>query len=292
MQNDSKYLKFAVIIPAYNEEEHLSKCLESLLNQTLKPHKIIVVDDSSTDTTGEIIKAFENKNAIITSVYQTSEAKHLPGQKVINAFKKGLNSVNLKDFDIICKFDADLIFPSIYLKKINKVFKDNEKIGLCGGVCSVDNNEGNWQTENLTNLDHIRGALKAYRVKAFEDIGGLDPQMGWDTADEFKLRYKKWKIKVLQDLSVKHLKPTATSYQDSYFKKQGQVFYALRYGFLLTLIAALKIAKQRNQLSKYKMVLTSYQNSKSENLNFLLSREEGQFLRQYRWKQIWRKLLA
>ncbi|RRO16402.1 glycosyltransferase [Flavobacteriaceae bacterium 14752] len=291
MPSENKQLKFAVIIPAYNEEEHLSKCLESLLQQSLKPQKIVVVDDSSTDSTAEIIKQFEKTNSTISYVLNTSKAQHLPGQKVINAFKKGLNSLNLKDFDIICKFDADLIFPSIYLEKINKVFKDNEKTGLCGGVCSIEN-EGNWQTENLTNSDHIRGALKAYRAKAFEDIGGLDSQMGWDTADEFKLRYKKYEIKVLQDLSVKHMKPTATSYKDSYFEKQGQVFYALRYGFLLTLIAALKIAKQRNQLSKYKIVLTFYQKSKSENLNFLLSREEGQFLRQYRWKQIWRKIFV
>ncbi|MGX1024103.1 glycosyltransferase family 2 protein [Flavobacterium sp. CS20] len=289
MQNVAKHLKFAVIIPAYNEEEHLSKCLKSLLNQTLKPHTIVVVDDSSTDNTGEIIKAFENKNTIITSIYQASETKHLPGQKVINAFKKGLNSLNLNDFDIICKFDADLIFPSHYLEEINKAFVSDKKIGLCGGVCSVENS-GRWQTEKLTNLDHIRGALKAYRVEAFKDIGGLPSQMGWDTADEFKLRYKKWKINVLHNLPVKHLKPTATSYQDSYFKKQGQVFYALRYSFLLTLIASLKIAKQRNQLSKFKVVLNSYLKSKNKKLNFLLSREEGQYLRHYRWNQIWRKL--
>lgn len=290
MQHDSKNLKIVIIIPAYNEEKYLSKCLESLLKQTLLPHKIVVVDDSSTDNTKKIIKQFENEHALINYVCQSSEDKHIPGQKVINAFNKGLKILNIKDFDLVCKFDADLIFPSNYLKKVSEVFVSDDKIGLCGGVCSIEK-EGHWQTEQLTNSDHIRGALKAYRVVAFEDIGGLVSQMGWDTADEFKLRFKEWKINLIQDLTVKHLKPTAMTYQDIYFKKQGEVFYALRYGFFLTLIAALKIAKQKHQLSQYRVVLKSYQNSKSQKLKFLLSREEGRFLRLYRWKQIWRKIL-
>ena len=78
---------------------------------------------------------------------------------------------------MICKFDADLIFPKNYLEEINKVFLKNNKIGLCGGFCSVLK-ANQWQIENLTNTDHIRGALKAYRIQAFKDIGGLSKQMG------------------------------------------------------------------------------------------------------------------
>jgi len=290
MQSDNNNLKFAIIIPAFNEEKYISDCLISLVEQSLKPSKIIVVDDSSSDDTAEIIKRFELKYDIVNYAYHSSQAKHIPGQKVINTFNIGVNHLDLDNFDVICKFDADLIFPPNYLKDISKNFETDQSIGLCGGVCSLNDN-GKWKTENLTNADHIRGALKAYRVKAFKDIGALPAQMGWDTADEFKLRFKRWKIKLITNLSVKHLKPTAASYQDAYFEKQGQVFYALRYGFLLTLIAALKISKQRHQLSRYKVVLKSYQKSKAENLKFLLDREEGQFLRRYRWKQIWRKMI-
>ncbi len=290
MQNDNKNLKFVVIIPAYNEEEFLGLCLDSLLKQTLHPSQIIVVDDASTDSTFQIAKKYANDFDNISVVSSDSKAEHRPGAKVINAFKKGLEYISLSQFDIVCKFDADLIFPSNYLSILNEKFLENTNLGLCGGVCSIKKN-GDWETENLTNNDHVRGALKAYRIKAYEDMGGLSSQMGWDTADEFKLRYRNWKLQVMPNLKVKHLKPTAVAYHNDYFEKQGRVFYALRYSFLLTLIAALKISKQRNQLLKYKIVLRSFQKSKKEQLNYLLTEEEGRFLRQYRWKRIRRKIM-
>ena len=58
MQDDFKKLKFAIIIPAFNEEKFIAQCLKSLANQSLKPKSIIVVDDSSTDDTAKSLKNF------------------------------------------------------------------------------------------------------------------------------------------------------------------------------------------------------------------------------------------
>ena len=289
MQDASKYSKFAVIIPAFNEEKFIAKCLDSLVNQSLKPKSIIVVDDSSSDETPKIIKTFQKEYSNISYVLNPSANLHEPGQKIMNAFYKGFEDLNINEYDVVCKFDADLIFPKNYLQEINTAFLNNTKIGLCGGFCSVLK-ENQWQIENLTNTDHVRGALKAYRVKAFRNIGGLPKQMGWDTADEIKLRYKGWEVQTIKKLSVKHLKSTGDSYSSEYYKKQGQVFYALRYGMLLSIIAAFKIAYKRGQLLKGFEILKHYQSSKQKKIEFLLSPMEGEYLRQYRWKQIWRKI--
>jgi hypothetical protein len=210
---------------------------------------------------------------------------------VIRAFNTGLKGLDLNEYDIICKFDADLIFPHDYLIQLNRAFNSNPSLGLCGGVCTVKHNS-HWKTENLTNTDHVRGALKAYRKEAFLAIGGLDIQMGWDTADEFKLRFKNWEITVLDNLKVKHLKPTSSVYNSSFFKKQGQVFFALRYGLLLTIIAALKISSKQNKPFKFVNVVLSYLCSKGNHIKYLLTVEEGILLRKYRWKQIRRKLIS
>ncbi len=290
MPQEVESLKFVIIIPAYNEAEFMGKCLDSLLNQSLKPEKIIVVDDGSTDQTPKIIQQYANDYEIIQAISSKNKTEHQPGAKVIQAFKKGLNLIELEDYNIICKFDADLEFPKNYLEKINHHFLSNPKTGLCGGVCSVLKNKV-WQIESLNNADHVRGALKAYRVEAFKSISGLSSQMGWDTADEFKLRFKHWQVKVDQSLLVKHYKPTATSYQDDYFKKQGEVFYALRYGLILTFIAALKIASTGNNLLKFTKVLEAYIKASKRKVEYLLSKEEGIFIRQYRWRRIIEKLI-
>ena len=290
MRDDPNNLRFAIVIPAYNEDKNIESCLVSLLNQSLKPKSIIVVDDSSTDKTAEVVKAYEKSNTIIKYMLNPSLSKHEPGSKVIRAFNTGLKRLDLKQYDIICKFDADLIFPPGYLSELSYAFNSNPNLGLCGGVCAIKLNS-EWKTENLTNTDHVRGALKAYRTQAFLAIEGLATQMGWDTADEFKLRYKDWEIEVLEDLKVKHLKPTASVYNSSFLKKQGQVFFALRYGLFLTVIAALKIAFKQKNMFKTIDVIQAYIKSKRNNVEYLLTVEEGMLLRKYRWKQIWRKLI-
>jgi hypothetical protein len=55
----------------------------------------------------------------------------------------------------------------------------------------VISKNGEWILENLTDKDHIRGALKAYRNIP---TGGLKAQMGWDTVDELLCKFYNWKV--------------------------------------------------------------------------------------------------
>ena len=60
--------KVSVIVPARNEEEFISKCLDSLLNQDYQNYEIVVIDDSSEDSTGQIIKKYAEKHSKIIHV--------------------------------------------------------------------------------------------------------------------------------------------------------------------------------------------------------------------------------
>ncbi len=107
-------MNFDIVIPAHNEEDYIGVTLKSLVEQTLLPKKIVVVNDNSTDKTAEVIAEFTSQFSWITSFDISSSSDHLPGTKVINAFYKGLEILD-DNYDIICKFDADLIFPNNYL---------------------------------------------------------------------------------------------------------------------------------------------------------------------------------
>lgn len=170
-------MKYYIVIPSYNEEALIPLTLQSLISQTVLPSKIVVVNDNSTDKTAEIVLEYAKENPFITLVNKTSENIHLPGSKVIQAFQKGFETLD-ENYDLIVKLDADLIFPTNYFETIIKHFQSDNRIGMAGGFCYIEKN-GDWVLENLTDKDHIRGALKAYRKECFQQIGGLKPAMGW-----------------------------------------------------------------------------------------------------------------
>jgi glycosyltransferase involved in cell wall biosynthesis len=281
-------LNFYIIIPAHNEEASLGLTLDSLVNQSLLPKKLIVVNDNSTDKTQEIVEAYAEKHSWISLVNSKSSNEHLPGSKIINAFYKGYQKLD-ENFDVICKFDADLIFPINYLKQLSSHFNNTPKLGMVSGFCYIEKND-HWVLENLTRKDHIRGALKAYRKDCFLEIGKLKPSMGWDTVDELLAKYYGWDILTDESLQVKHLKPTGKSYSKASKYLQGEAMYKMRYGFIITFISALKLAFKKSSFSLFKDYIVGYFKAKKEKIDFLVSEEEGEFIRNLRWQAMLSKL--
>lgn len=282
-------MKVYIIIPAHNEAEFIGKTLESLINQTFLPSKIIVVDDNSTDKTPQIVEQYANKYEFISLVRSSSEiGEHAPGSKVIKAFNEGLKHVD-DHYQVICKFDADLIFPEKYIESIILHFSQDPKVGMAGGFCIIKTNLG-WECENLTSQDHIRGALKAYRKECFQQIGKLKPAMGWDTIDELLAQFNSWKIKTDKTLLVKHLKPTGGTYTKASKYTQGEAFYRLGYRFPITLIASAKLAYRKKNLTLFKNYLIGYFKAKKEKQPLLVTDQEASFIRALRWRKIRKKL--
>jgi len=281
-------MNYYIVIPSHNEETLISLTLQSLVEQTVLPTKIVVVNDNSTDNTAKIVNSFVAKFPFISLVNKTSDAIHLPGSKVIQAFQKGLESLD-DNYDFIVKVDADLIFPNNYFETIIKHFKSDEKIGMVGGFCYIEKN-GEWILENLTDKDHIRGALKAYRKKTFQQIGGLKSEMGWDTVDELLCKFYDWKVVTDQSLHVKHLKPTGANYNKTARYKQGEAFYSLGYGFWITAIASAKLAIMKKKPLLFLDYIKGFWKAKSEKKQLLVTKEQAKFIRNYRIKKMKEKL--
>ena len=275
-------MNFYIIIPAHNEAHSIALTLDSLVNQTLQPKRVVVVNDNSTDGTQSIVNGFASKHPWVLLVNSKSSNEHLPGSKIINAFYKGFEILD-ENYDVLCKFDADLIFPSNYLEELAIHFNKNPTLGMAAGFCYIEKN-GNWVLENLTRKDHIRGALKAYRKACFLKIGKLKPSMGWDTVDELLAKFYGWDILTDETLHVKHLKPTGISYNKASKYLQGEAMYKMRYGFVITFISALKLAYKKRSFSLFKDYLAGYFKAKKNNIAFLVSEEEGKFIRDLRWK--------
>lgn len=281
-------MKYYIVIPTYNEEAFIALTLQSLISQTVLPKKVVVVNDNSTDKTAEIVLAFAKDNPFITLVNKTSSAIHLPGSKVIQAFQKGFETLD-EDYDLIVKIDADLIFPSNYFETIIKHFQSDSTIGMAGGFCYIEKN-GDWILENLTDKDHIRGALKAYRKETFKQIGGLKPAMGWDTVDELLCKYYNWKVVTDASLHVKHLKPTGANYSKTARYKQGEAFYTLGYGFWITAIASIKLAVMKKKPLLFLDYIKGFWKAKKAKTPLLVTKEQARFIQNYRLQKMKDKL--
>tara|TARA_R110000868_G_scaffold146772_1_gene367755 strand:- start:10154 stop:11005 length:852 start_codon:yes stop_codon:yes gene_type:complete len=283
-------MNYYVVIPAHNEEALITLTLESLISQTLLPKKVVIVNDNSTDKTAEIVLAYAKEHPFITLVNKESSAIHLPGSKVIQAFNAGLKSLD-DEYDIMMKADADLIFPNHYFETIVKHFQSDSTIGMAGGFCYIEKN-GEWILENLTDKDHIRGALKAYRKATFKQIGGLKAQMGWDTVDELLCKFYNWKVVTDATLHVKHLKPTGANYNKTARYKQGEAFYTLGYGFFITAIASAKLAMMKKKPLLFIDYLRGFWKAKSAKIPLMVTKEQARFIRKYRLMKMKEKLIG
>lgn len=112
-------MKVSVVIPAYNEEKYIGKCLESIASQTEKPDEIIVVDNNCIDKTVEIAQKFGAR--IVKE----------KNQGMIPARNAGFDSAK---YEILGRIDADTILPNNWVSKVKENFKNQSVVALSGPV--------------------------------------------------------------------------------------------------------------------------------------------------------------
>ncbi|MCL1676254.1 glycosyltransferase family 2 protein [Elizabethkingia meningoseptica] len=284
-------MKFLIIIPTHNEEENVLLCLESLRKQTFQDFSCIVVNDGSTDNTKIIVEHFiENVRlsgvgAANFDLRNLPKSEHQPGAKVVRTFNKGLEGISLDEFDVICKFDADIIFPENYLEEVNKIYENNSKAGMVSGLVYIQKS-GNWEFENLSSKNHVRGPVKSYSVQCFKDMNGLRSVLGWDNIDVMLAQMHGWEVISIKDIWVKHLRPTAYKYKKQKAEKLGQYFYNIGLNLPLAFVSSAKSSLKNKSLSEFFITMKSFLKQKSERV---LSPSEISYIRNLRWNQMLRK---
>lgn len=282
-------MRFLIIIPAHNEEHNLSFTLNSLLQQSYKDFKVVIVNDGSTDGTAEVVRKYTETDSRFETV-NLQKSAHQPGSKVVNAFKNGLKTQNIDDFGIICKFDADIILPENYLETIGNSFKNNPRYGLVGGLLYVEK-DGSWIYEGNSNKHHVRGPMKAYRKQSFTEMGGIRETLGWDNIDSILLENLGWKEVVIPELQVKLIKVKGADYTIKPADYYGRYFYFLGLNRFLAYIAASKEAIKSKSVSFFFQIITSYENCQSQKLELKISKEEQKAINNQRWKMLKKKWL-
>ena len=317
-------MKFLIIIPAHNEEENILPCLESLKNQTFQDFKCVIVNDGSTDKTQEIVERFIQIPNTKYQILNLTQSEHQPGAKVVRTFNKGLETENLENFDVVCKFDADIIFPENYLEKINEVYEKNPKAGMVSGLVYIKKdssflgmtkknsvilneaqrneesksdfttsqlhdftNQNDWIFENLSSKNHVRGPIKSYRKELFLKMNGLRAVLGWDNIDVMLCKMHGFETVTIKELWVKHLRPTAYKYKSQKAQKLGEYFYNIGLNFPLAAISSAKSSFKNKSFSEFFITMKSFLKQKNPRV---LSQKEIVFIRNLRWNEMFKKI--
>ncbi len=149
-------MKYSIIIPVYNVEEYLDRCLKSILNQTYSNYEVIIVNDGSPDNSDNIIKSYEK------------EDKRFKGYKKVNGGLSDARNYGLKyaTGDYLIFIDADDYIENNYLEKVNDVLEKNKDIDVLKfKIKLVDEGE---------NLIRMENGLNKEGVTSFDELVKLE----------------------------------------------------------------------------------------------------------------------
>jgi hypothetical protein len=216
---------YLVISPGRNEAQYMRRTLDSVIAQTERPARWIIVDDGSTDESPEILSEYSARHDWITVILREDRGHRAVGPGVIEAFYAGLDSVNLDDYTYLCKLDLDLDLPPQYFEILIDRLQANPRIGTCSGKAYFRDIQGRMVSENIGDEMSL-GMTKFYSVTCFRQIGGFVREVMWDGIDCHKARQLGWTPVSWDDpdLRFEHLRPMGSSQQSIYTGRRRHGF--------------------------------------------------------------------
>lgn len=110
-------VRHSILVPTYNQEQFISKALDSIVSQTIEPFEVYVVDDCSTDNTGEIVLEYARKFEYIKYIRHESNMGLIENFNFIKKLPKG---------DVVSWCSGDDLLDVNILENLNKAIAENE----------------------------------------------------------------------------------------------------------------------------------------------------------------------
>jgi len=176
---DPKRLSYVLITPARNEEAFIELTIQSVVAQTVRPMRHLIVSDGSTDHTDAIVRQYAAEHPWIELLCLPERRDRQFAAKA-HAFNAGYERLKPLAFDLVANLDADITFDPDYCRSLLDRFAENPELGVAGTpfVEDFDHPERHSYDHQAADLTHVSGACQMFRRKCFEEVGGYLPIKG------------------------------------------------------------------------------------------------------------------
>jgi biofilm PGA synthesis N-glycosyltransferase PgaC len=278
--------RYVLISPCRDEAEFMRRTLDSVIGQSIRPAKWIVVDDGSTDATPQILAEYQKKHNWIEVLTRKDRGKRSVGPGVVDAFYAGYDLVKDADYPYLCKLDLDLLLPPRYFEILIEKMEADPGIATCSGKAYYER-KGRLKSERIGD-DMSIGASKFYRASCFKTIGGFVREVMWDGIDCHKCRMNGW-IACSWDepeLRFVHLRPMGSSHVSIYAGRMRHGFgqYFMGTSLLFMIASAVFRLNQKPYIIGSAATLWGYVKSALQRRPRYQDAEFRRFLRDYQWQ--------
>lgn len=203
-------LSYVLITPARNEQAFIEKTIESMIHQTCLPLKWVIVDDASTDETGEIVTRYVAQYPWIEMVQMPQRRDRNFAAKV-TAFNAGYERVKALHYEIIGNLDADISFAEDHFEFLLGKFSEDLALGVAGTVFREDGYSSD--KDSFEGHKHVSGQCQLFRRECWEAIGGYVPHRagGIDWIAVTTARMKGWKTESFRERCFFHYRHLGTA---------------------------------------------------------------------------------
>jgi biofilm PGA synthesis N-glycosyltransferase PgaC len=201
---------YVLITPARNEAAFIEKTIESVIQQTVLPIKWVIVDDGSTDNTGEIVSRYLGNNPWIELVQRPVRLDRSFAGKA-HAFNAGYEKVKGIEYEVIGNLDADISFEKEHFEFLLTKFSQEPSLGVAGTVFREEGYSS--ETDSFEGRKHVSGQCQIFRRKCWEDIGGYVAHRagGIDWMAVTSARMKGWKTESFREKWFLHHRHLGTA---------------------------------------------------------------------------------
>jgi len=207
-----KLPSYVLVTPARNEEQFIESVIQSVVAQTVRPLKWVIVSDGSTDGTDEIVKRYVLDHEWI-ELLRMPERKERDFAGKAHAFGAGKCRVDGLTYDVIANLDADITFESDYFEFLLGKLAVDPLLGVVG--TPYVETTGERFDYKFTSLEHVSGACQVFRRECYEAIGGYVPiRVGTiDCVAVITARMKGWRTCTFTDKVSYHHRKVGTAQQ-------------------------------------------------------------------------------